>query len=123
MQYKQTIQKLIQQSQSFQLYSIILYPRCVPAPSIISIPLESSITIGSSESRAPIQYKDDILPISHCGDKTILRPSYLHNGISYSGKMTYLYWIRAQLLLDTVRNVGHVGIHIREPPVQGLERG
>ena len=33
---------------------------------------------------------------SHCGDKTILRPSYLHNGISYTGKMTSLYWIRAQ---------------------------
>ena len=34
---------------------------------------------------------------SHCGDKTILRPSYLHNGISYTGKMTSLYWIRGQL--------------------------
>ena len=33
---------------------------------------------------------------SHCWDKTILRPSYLHNGISYTGKMTSLYWIRAQ---------------------------
>ena len=33
---------------------------------------------------------------SHCGDKTILRPSYLHNGISYTGKMISLYWIRAQ---------------------------
>ena len=32
---------------------------------------------------------------SHCGDKTILRPSYFHNGISYTGKMTSLYWIRA----------------------------
>ena len=32
---------------------------------------------------------------SYCGDKTILRPSYLHNGISYTGKMTSLYWIRA----------------------------
>ena len=30
---------------------------------------------------------------SHCGDKTILRPSHLHNGISYTGKMTSLYWI------------------------------
>ena len=30
---------------------------------------------------------------SHYGDKTILRPSYLHNGISYTGKMTSLYWI------------------------------
>ena len=32
---------------------------------------------------------------SHCGDKTIFRPSYLHNGISYTGKTTSLYWIRA----------------------------
>ena len=36
---------------------------------------------------------------SHCGDKTILRPSYLHNGISYTGKMSSLYWIRAQVSL------------------------
>ena len=26
---------------------------------------------------------------SHCGDKTILRPSYLHNGISYTGKIPW----------------------------------
>ena len=44
----------------------------------------------------PIQYKDAILPVwkPHCGDKTILRPSYLHNGISYTGKtikMAILY--------------------------------
>ena len=32
---------------------------------------------------------------SHCGDKTILRPSYLHNGNSYTGKMPSLYWIGA----------------------------
>ena len=31
---------------------------------------------------------------SHCEDKTVVR-SYLHNGISYTGKMTSLYWIRA----------------------------
>ena len=36
---------------------------------------------------------------SHCGDKTILRPSYLHNGISYTGKMASLYWIRAHVYL------------------------
>ena len=28
---------------------------------------------------------------SHCGDKTILRPSYLHNGVSFTGNMTSLY--------------------------------
>ena len=35
---------------------------------------------------------------SHCGDKTILRPSYLHNGISYTGKMSSVYWIRAVVI-------------------------
>ena len=30
---------------------------------------------------------------SHYGDKTILRLSHLHNGISYTGKMSSLYWI------------------------------
>ena len=34
---------------------------------------------------------------SHCGNKTILRPSYLHNGISYADKMTSLYWFRTQI--------------------------
>ena len=29
---------------------------------------------------------------SHRGDKTVVRSSYLHNGISYTGKMTFLYW-------------------------------
>ena len=35
---------------------------------------------------------------SNSGDKTILRPSYLHNGISYTDETVSLYWIRA---LDT----------------------
>ena len=29
---------------------------------------------------------------SHCGDKTILRPAFLHYGISFTGKMSSLYW-------------------------------
>ena len=40
---------------------------------------------------------------SHCGDKTVVRSSYLHNGISYTGKMSSLYWIRAQVLYCTYR--------------------
>ena len=36
---------------------------------------------------------------SHCGDKTILWSSYLHNGISYADKLTSLYWIRALALI------------------------
>ena len=38
---------------------------------------------------------------SHCGDKTILRPSYLHSGTSCTGKMTSLYWIRALAVMVT----------------------
>ena len=38
---------------------------------------------------------------SYCGDKTILRPSYFHNKIFFTGKMTSLYWIKAQ---DEFRN-------------------
>ena len=37
---------------------------------------------------------------SHCGDKTIQRPSYLHNEISYSGKTTISYWITAQAVIE-----------------------
>ena len=32
---------------------------------------------------------------SHCGDKTVVRSSYLHSGIFYTGKMISLYWISA----------------------------
>ena len=31
--------------------------------------------------------------ICHCGDKTILKYFYRHNGISYTGRITYIYWI------------------------------
>ena len=46
---------------------------------------------------ALIQYKMSSYQYrkSHCGDKTVVRSSYLHNGISYTGKMSYLYWIGA----------------------------
>ena len=33
------------------------------------------------------------------GDNTILRPSYLHNAISYIGKTTSIYWIRSQITI------------------------
>ena len=39
---------------------------------------------------------------SHCGNKTILRPSYLHNGIFYTGKTTSLHQIRALVLSTTL---------------------
>ena len=41
---------------------------------------------------------------SHCGDKTILRLCFLHNGISYTGKTTSLYWIGALFILHSQYN-------------------
>ena len=41
-----------------------------------------------SKSWALVEYKDTILPV-YCGDKTVVRSSYLHNGISYTCKNTY----------------------------------
>ena len=38
---------------------------------------------------------------SHCGEETVLRPSYLHITISYTSKTTHLYWIRARLFYGT----------------------
>ena len=34
---------------------------------------------------------------SRCGDKMVIRSFYLHNGISYIGKMASLYWINPQV--------------------------
>ena len=56
------------------------------------------------QSRGLIQYKMPSYQYrkSHCGDKMILRSFYLHNGISYTGKTTSLYWIRAHLIMNFV---------------------
>ena len=46
---------------------------------------------------------------SHCWDKTVVRSSYLHNGISYAGKMSSLCWIGA-LMFGT----WHFGIQLMD---------
>ena len=50
---------------------------------------------------------------SHCGDKTVVRSSYLHNGISYTGEISSLYWIRPQNILVScwcTGSISHQGI-------------
>ena len=39
---------------------------------------------------------------SFCGDKMILWPSYHHNGVSYTGKTSSLYWMGPKSLFTTV---------------------
>ena len=50
---------------------------------LIDLPISFSVTY---------QYRN-----SHCGDKTFLRPSYIHNRISYDGETTSFYWIIAHV--------------------------
>ena len=45
---------------------------------------------------------------SHCGDKTVVRSFYIHNGISFTGKMSSLYWIGALITSKVVYDVAHV---------------
>ena len=44
---------------------------------------------------------------AHYGDKTILRPSYLHNEISYTGKTASLYWSGALVAQICASEPGH----------------
>ena len=61
---------------------------------------------------------------SHCGDKTVVRSSYLHNGISYTGKMWSLYWIRAQVIYFTfIRCEKQLLIDSQTSTVQPLKFG
>ena len=46
---------------------------------------------------------------SHCGDRTVVRSSYFHNGISYTGKMTSFYWISPLAIQFEFHNPGHKG--------------
>ena len=60
-----------------------------------------SLSVGWGDSLTPTGPRFNIKMSSyqyrkfHCGNKTVVRSSYLHNGISYAGKMSSLYWIRA----------------------------
>ena len=51
---------------------------------------------------------------SHCGGKTVVRSSYIHNGISHTGKMSSLYWIGAQVLYftDALVVAGHLNLEL-----------
>ena len=55
--------------------------------------LESSRKVSETIPRFYIKMSSYQYRKSHCGDKTVVRSSYLHNGISYTGKMSSLYWI------------------------------
>ena len=50
---------------------------------------------------------------SHCGDNTVVRSSYLHNGISYTGKTISLYWFSPQGPVF----IGRLSLHVYRIPI------
>ena len=67
---------------------------------------------GSRFNMSSYQYRK-----SHCGDKTVVRSSYLHSGISYTGKMTSLYWF-SPLVPFIARSSPAIVLSMRD--IQGL---
>ena len=74
---------------------ILSYPTYQPPIQDVSLQISvpNCVTLrGYTIKMAPYQYRK-----SHCGDKTISRSFNFHNGISYTGNRTSLYWIGALL--------------------------
>ena len=73
----------------------------------------------TTTSRALIQYKMSscLYRKSHCGDKTVIRSSYLHNGISYTGKVSSLYWVGAQSRLWRKLHLICQHINVKRGPI------
>ena len=58
---------------------------------------------------------------SHCRDKTVVRSSYLHNGISHTGKMS-LYWISPNDIITTcLKTSGTGGFPIKTPLMRSFQ--
>ena len=64
--------------------------------SIVICTLKSLAGVWLNVKMPSYQYRK-----SHYGNKTILRPSYFHNGFSYTSKMASWYWISAQVFVTT----------------------
>ena len=61
--------------------------------------------LASPGARFNIKMSSDQYRKSHCGDKMVVRSSYLHSGISYTGKMILLYWIGPLVIWTMLLNM------------------
>ena len=82
------------------------YKRILLQSSLCLVIPESSITWyctqQSKDFTTLIQYKDVAYQSrkSHCGDTTVVRLSYFHNGNSFIGKTSSFYWNSLQTELN-----------------------
>ena len=73
--------------------NILVHYHCSPA-TVTHLKIRCQ-SILAPQARFNIKMSSYQYRKSHCGDKTVVRSSYLHNGIFYTGKTTFLNWIRA----------------------------
>ena len=53
----------------------------------------------------------------HCADKTVIKWSYLHNGIFYTGNMASLYWTKPRAQLEKHDLSRHADFHSKNKTV------
>ena len=98
--YSRYLQVMVLQSRSFQMSceeSILeVWDIFLSVLSLVMFQLKCCPGPWFNIKMSSYQYRK-----SHCGNKTILWPSYLHNGISYTGKTTSLYWIGDQVYIES----------------------
>ena len=105
---------VIQPSQTHSQYIYEnIFPRCQSSVGYLAIMVHVSVREPDSVQKPPgpwfnIKVSSYQYRKSHFGDKTILRSSYLHNGISYTGKMISLYWIGASGQECPMQSSGHI---------------
>ena len=73
----------------------------------IEIFVKTGLVMGVGDGDSSYQYCKP-----HCDAKKIKLQSYLHNGTSFNGKTTSLYWIRAQVTNHYCQSVGPGAIGI-----------
>ena len=80
-----------------QCLLFFIYHMCIRLQTHLNlhwICFHSRWTVNHPGSRFNIRILSYQYRKSHCWDKTVVRSSYLYNGISSTGKITSLYWIR-----------------------------
>ena len=88
---------------SFHFFTCWVFPSYKCDRICSSIPI--SISDGSAGPCFNIKMSSYHYRKSHWGDKTVVRSSYLHNRISYTGKMSSLYWIGVLVVITIVVKV------------------
>ena len=84
---------------------------CEGNPPLSGFPQQGPVELRPG-GRINIRMSSYLYKKYHCGDKTILRPSYLHNGISYTDKLSSLYWIGPLVFCSYHKKTGWTNVEL-----------